>query len=96
MQSTLAKKPSAPLLDINKMWLQCKEVLPEEFDLFFEYYYKQHSEKPKTITEANFEELIQIYEKALLEQIGYTEVPEVQSTSLRLEDNPSSLNDSES
>ena len=58
------------------------------FDLFFEYYYKQHAEKPKTITEANFEELIQIYEKALLEQIGYTEVPEVQSTSLRLEDNP--------
>jgi hypothetical protein len=71
------------MLDINKMWLQCKEVLPEEFDLFFEYYYKQHAEKPKTITEANFEELIQIYEKALLEQIGYTEVPEVQSTSLR-------------
>ena len=83
MHSSLPKKPSTPLVDINKMWLQCKEVLPEEFDLFFESYYKQHAEKPKTITEAHFEELIQNYEKALLEQIGYSELPEVPSTSLR-------------
>ena len=73
-------------IDINKLWIQCKDILPEEFDLFFEDYYKKKASKPKTISEAEFEDLLQLNERLLLEQMGYSEVPEIEAPSLKAEE----------
>jgi hypothetical protein len=43
--------------------------LPEEFDLFFDSYYNKHKsgERPKKISIADFEQLIEVNERILLE-----------------------------
>jgi hypothetical protein len=88
--NTAGKKGnSTPEIDINKLLLHCKDTLPEEFDLFFDTYYKKYpaNKKPKTISALGLEELINLNEKVLLEQMGYTEdIPEIESTSLKCED----------